>query len=525
MNRNSFFLIGLIFILLISGCKKESGVVTFTLKADNYQSQEKTHMEYANGVYYTCWNDGDEIMINGNTAAVSDGSATISVAQDASQNYYAIYPASCVEGTAVTSSTLITLPSVYEYTTDISGKQIIGAPMAAKAINDGNGQVLFFKNLCTLLKIKVASNITVYNINIHSTITPLSGIATVTIEGQQSDIINMSAVSGEKHVNLIFPQGDATGSGKEYYIPVPPLPSGETLHVSVWAKINNSGKKNIYLRSTTTSGPLPSNLVIPMNIFPSMGSYLIATGVTYLGGNITGGKRPYFDTRIKANQNTTIVTSLVPERDNGAHIASSGSQFIYGINVGSSTPGMFYMWNKPSTSSNTTDLVQFGLHRVTPDNDIFPCDNSNRIVLTQTPSYIGLKEYPFAPSNILTQSYSPSDAFNTTSTIWAFGANGDSQRRYLGKCHYFRIYDNKGVRFYGIPVTVKKDDWDDKLVNRNLSHGNTVSGGLVPCFYDLVTGEFFSSEENGVHFKYGPEINNSNPSFDYASDKNNNYTE
>lgn len=500
MKKISFniFVFAAALMLMTTGCKKDSGIVTLSLQTEKYTSQEKTHIETANGVSYTCWDNGDQIKINGTTTEVSGSSVSVTQAE----NYYAVYPASCVNGDAVTASTSITLPAVYEYTVS-SGHQVLGAPMAAKAVEGESGQILFFKNLCTLLKIHVTNNVTVHNINIHSENTNLSGTATVTI-GDNGNI-SLGSVSGNKYVSLYFPEGQYTGAsaGMDFYIPVPALAAPETLYVGVVATVG--GQKGVYLRGAPVTASLPANLVIPMNIFPTIGSYNVASIVTYLAGNRqgtgSGYQRPYFDSRVEANNTTRIYTSLETMNAGGLVLPTAPTaEFLYGINVDVSQSAVFYLWNAPM--SGTNDLVQTGRGRIQPST--FAASSTDRIVISHTPSELVIKNETTGDRSVTAIS-TPSSYSN--SSIWVFGAKNDANKRYyLGKMHYFNIKDASGWRFHGIPTKVTVANWDSKLSLYGLTHGITAGSGFVPCMYDYVSGEFFSSEETtggGVHFKYG----------------------
>jgi hypothetical protein len=483
-------------MILFAACKKD--YVTLTLKTQDYSSQDKTHIADANGVHYTCWDNNDQIMVNGTTTNVTNSTISVPTSSD---GYFAVYPASCVNDPSVTSSTQITLPAVYTWI-ESNGVQQLQAPMAAKAVTGDHGNVLFFKNLCTLLKVHLTNNITVHNINIHSKNANLSGTATVTI--RDGGDVTMAAVSGEKHVSLYFPNGyTTTGNGKDFYIPVPELATGETLYVSVVATVG--GNKGVYLRGVpVNTGGLPANLLVSLNIFPTIGQYKVASIVSYLQGRRTssggGMYRPYINSRVIPNENTTIITSITTEGSNANAPSSYKEQFIYGVNVDAqSIPTMFYLWKKPEGSS--TDLVQTGTAR--PDNVAsFEENSETQITITHAPSGLTVNG----------TTYPTSSSWNTSSDndIWIFGANNDSRsRHFMGRMYYFRIQDNSGWRFYGEPVIVEVAKWDQANM-KYLRNGYGAISGNVPCMYDYVSGEFFSTEMatgsgdslSPVHFGY-----------------------
>lgn len=508
-------IIAFFILLAFVGCKKDDGYLTFSLKTANYQSQGKTHMEVANGVCYTCWNDGDQIKVNGSVATISGSDTTITVSTS-TNGYYAIYPASCVSGT-VGSSTTITLPSVYEYS-EQNGNQVLNAPMAAKAVSNNNKNLLFFKNLCTLLKIHVVGSVTVHNINIHSSSTALSGTATVSINGPEQNNISMSSVTGKNHVSLHFPSGSYTGSdGKDYYIPVPALPVDDTLHIALVATINSNGSKRVYMRSTTTQKALPANLVIPMNVFPEHGrKYEVGACVTYLMGNRlttdNGGYiRPYINTLVHANQGTTIEMSLSPANDD-IPLETTYAPFIYGQNGSQGNPVMYYLWNAPVNSA-TTDIAQTGSKLVTPEAN-YLCATANlndRYYISHTPNSFTISNINSNTNTTREYSHNGTPAtYTSVDPIYLMGAAGDDgNRRFMGKCYYFRVSDGSGKVFDGIPVKVPYLSFN-QFLSWNIAHGQTAASGDVPCMYDLVSGEFFSSEVQGVHFKYQTQTSGNN---------------
>lgn len=498
------------------GCKKDASVDVLTLRTENYVSQEKTHIVSANDVYYTVWDNGDEIMVNGSVCTLSDGSDNVTV--EHSDKYYAIYPASCVSSASVTCSTTnITLPEVQIYRENSDGKQILSAPMAAQSVSNGNGNILFFKNLCTLVNVHVTGNVKVHNINVHSNGTPLSGTATVDISNPTNP--TLGTVTGKNHVSLYFPNSYQTPSaGKDFFIAVPSVSEGETLHVTLAATLVNGDVKKIYLRSAPVLQNLPANMIIPLNIFPSVGNYSVAQCLVYLAGNRqsvggTGYQRPYVNTGINPTETTIITMSLAtsPTIASGDLPTGAQSQFLYGVNGYNYENCLFYMWKY--TSGRTTDLVQTGRNRVEPEG-LSSTPSDTRILLTHTPTSIILKTMT-SGATVKTDFSAPSH-YEGSNPIYLMGAYG-STNHFLGKCHYFRIEDASGLRFYGIPVKISVADWNNKIVARGLDHGNGATNGYVPCFYDMVSGEFFSSEENGVHFKYG-ESSSSDDFYDYSTD-------
>ena len=220
MKKNSIFCILLASLALVTSCKKDVEFVNFNAVID------QPSKVYIDGNRYPCWNEGDEVKINGTAYGLEniDGSSALITNVAQSDDYYAIYPVSIAQGTVATN-TAVTLPEVQKYKTfGGSHQQRVEIPMGAYTTNNNTGQnTLQFKNLCSVVRVKITNNINVnpttgtaayyanniannremqiLKITIEAQNTFLSGTGTATIVG---DGVNdrIAITSGKKRVSL-----------------------------------------------------------------------------------------------------------------------------------------------------------------------------------------------------------------------------------------------------------------------------------------------------------------------------------
>ena len=492
-----------LFSMAMVGCEKDnplSNTVKLGLSTEEYTplegNQEKT---YINNNKYTSWVNGDRIMVNGDAATITVSGSDVSLSEvSESSQYFSVYPASAVNGTvnSSTGAASITLPAVQTYRTTSSGAQALDAPMAAKAfLVDDHQYVLFFKNLCTLLKIHVTSNVTVYNINVRSSSTNLSGTANVTFS---DGIPTMGTVSGEKYVSLYCGSGVSTGSsGKDFYVYVPSIASGNDLTISIVAKKNSDGFRGVYVKSNSVSTTIPSNIIVPIsNVYESLGYSHVAQAITAVQGNrqsvaYYGQYKAYINTKVVQNNSMTMKMLL---NTTGSYEpygpATNRQMFLYGVNNSTSSEGVyFYLYRKPiDPSKDTTDVVGTGTLPRTYLTSL-EYGSSDRINIVHSPTSFTINGTSY--SQHISGSMGAKE-------VYVFGANQDgSCRRFNGQFHYFRIEDNTGLRFYGVPVRLKDNGTWATLSGKGMTEGTgAVRNSYIACMYDFVTGKFFSSEES-----------------------------
>ena len=211
--------------LFATGCKKEGSTVNLRAHIDYPGKDAKVYIDNLT----PCWNDGDQIFVNNASYPVSGASGSAASLAGVAENedgYYAIYPASIVGSSTITGSaaTSVTLPRFQTYTVE-DGHQKVEVPMGAYS----SGNTLTFHNLCSILKVVVVNHyqdFTMSGIEVFSTTTPLSGEGSVTITGNDNDVITMGTDvnASPKAVTLRFNGTDgalAYGESGTYYIVVP----------------------------------------------------------------------------------------------------------------------------------------------------------------------------------------------------------------------------------------------------------------------------------------------------------------
>ena len=190
--------------------EEQHGQTVRTIVATIEQSSTRTALDGpdADGVYKTIWSSEDAITVfSGNDSAtkfkLTSGANTNTAEFEgnaASDNMVAVYPYSIVKGR--TGSTIsVALPEFQEY---VSGNIPQGAyPMAAVS----DGAILPFYNLCSVLRLRMFGDLTVYSI----TFTPndatikTSGNATVnagdkmlTMSGDAKSTVRLNCANGVK---------------------------------------------------------------------------------------------------------------------------------------------------------------------------------------------------------------------------------------------------------------------------------------------------------------------------------------
>ena len=169
----------------VSGCKKENGTVMLSARIDN-DSNAKVYIEDR----LTCWHNGDLVRVNNETCTTSAATGVEALIEASENNvapYRAIFPMSIVGETDISGNgaVSVTLPSVQMYRVDSEGDQFVDMPMGAYATSSS----LVFRNLCSLLKVELTSDVNFFldHITVTSSNAYLSGAgeATIASDGQQ----------------------------------------------------------------------------------------------------------------------------------------------------------------------------------------------------------------------------------------------------------------------------------------------------------------------------------------------------
>lgn len=268
-------------VALLSACQKESALTTLRLNFEHF-NQSKLHLEGS----IPCWDNGDTLCVNGEDCLVSiDGSGNASAEAATADAYRMVFPASLVaDNDQMTSDRVaVCLPSVQYYKTDASGRQLISAPMCAKAVPtavdnpNGNAQDITFHNLGALVQINVTNSLnkemSVTAITLISQNCNLSGHGTIAdIAAAAPQLTMEQPVSGnnqQKAVTLDFgktPAVIANSGSSIFLISVPPCPAAGRFAVELFAQVD--GKEMKFVIVSTEDRIIARNeyLAIPFAI-------------------------------------------------------------------------------------------------------------------------------------------------------------------------------------------------------------------------------------------------------------------
>lgn len=229
-------------LLCLAGCKKENEGRNVTLKVAFEQTAgQKMYLGPGNAVY---WYNDEAVNVNGHdTCKVING--LVSVPEAAS--YAAVYPAT---GSVTSEGGSVTIPRVQHYKA-IDGQQQIEAPMAAY-LDAGSG-VLMFRNLASLMRIRVTNpsateNLTLKSVTLMAGTRPLSGTYTFTFDGNTNSGVPSGSITadGETYATLTFDNEETIepNGEKTYFLVVAPF-SNET-HLTVLIR----DEQNIYTKQS-----------------------------------------------------------------------------------------------------------------------------------------------------------------------------------------------------------------------------------------------------------------------------------
>ena len=175
-NRNIVFCFLAASLLLCgTSCKKDKETEMITLKLALEQPTDPSNQKvYLDDQKLVCWYTDDEIKIhNGSSTSTSHVlNQTATVAQGT--NYTAVYPAANSLGTANTvsnGSVTVTIPAVQTFERGADGRQNLkDLPMGAYLTSSdaGNVPVLMFRNLASLIKVKVENPSTQHPFRVNS---------------------------------------------------------------------------------------------------------------------------------------------------------------------------------------------------------------------------------------------------------------------------------------------------------------------------------------------------------------------
>lgn len=271
-------------VAMLVGCNKDmvTSMNSLPIVAEQFNGGEKA---YITG-YYANWENGDPVKFslatsrgasfsayNGSISVdYSGGSAVASASASgftpvAGNVVYAAYPSDIFTQTP-DESVGISLPDSYDYVEVTGGNQKITCPMIGKLDTiqkypDGasNPNVLLMKNVCCLLKIKIDPCTSgVYSVDEIKVVnrtksTPMSGIATIDFTGDSPEM-TMSGSTNDSVITINFPgEGKQIQNTTYFYVPIPPLPSGEELRIYIHNKYSGKWSYN----TICTTGPVSGN--------------------------------------------------------------------------------------------------------------------------------------------------------------------------------------------------------------------------------------------------------------------------
>ena len=178
-------------VTLFQSCKKDQGPTFFYATIEQYNNEDKVHIE-GTTYPYSCWDDGDKIRMNALLGTVSGFNGSYTIQLSGNIDHYgsdghtssrnpiaAIYPASLFDAVfSAWGANNVYLPPT-QYYSEVSGHQRLIAPMLAYAPartdgplgEDNTADTLSFRNVCSLIKVKVKTStpISITRIEIENT--------------------------------------------------------------------------------------------------------------------------------------------------------------------------------------------------------------------------------------------------------------------------------------------------------------------------------------------------------------------
>ena len=246
-GRNILFPLAAL-LLCATACQKEGGRGTLTATIEPYESNAKT---YIDADHYACWEDGDEVRINGTAYGISTGGqpgrASINTGGSSPEgDLTAFYPADMISS----DMTTVTLPPVQKYEVR-NGRQVIQSPMAAYCAADGTN--LPFHNLGALLQVTLPATTgsTVLSISVKGNRgQQMCGTAELRIKEGQPQLSTFRV--GCDSVILSDINQELT-TARSYYIVVPAYTSFAEMTIHVVLK-QSDGSVSVHHKSDDTFG-------------------------------------------------------------------------------------------------------------------------------------------------------------------------------------------------------------------------------------------------------------------------------
>lgn len=327
--------------LLLAACAKESDSLVFTAKAPDYHNNTKDYVTAGSGTYDVRWSNGDQMVINGNTYAMSVSEMANSATVNATQvvaiggKYYAAYPASraTVDGTG---DVTFELPKEEHFSVIASGAGAGSQRVDNLMVAATSGTQLNFTNVCSLLHfalsgatgslvaIEVASDQPIAGtINAHYD----AGSWTTTTSFTASDTCRrllfdtpLSLSSGQD-IYMLMPAVSVTKFRLRFFVQ---MASGE---VKVFQRANTGtsgmtfSAANLYNFGTVSYSDMLSNYA---DVSPSGSEdnpYLMFNGINwsyYMGGAVSSSDK-YFELRNDLTVSDVITTTFNGTLEGNGH--------------------------------------------------------------------------------------------------------------------------------------------------------------------------------------------------------------
>lgn len=254
---------------LLSGCQKEKEeFVTLGVRAESVGGSGSKVIIGTGSTNkpQPQWeaNSTEAVKINAETKTVSGTAQSPCLAEvTAANTYRAVYPASIVTTTDLTSSATVsvTLPGEQTYKEDASGRQQVEIPMGAYLGESDFGAgntTLQFKNLCSLVKVRVTNSqgvdLVITSLALEANNAGLCGAGTVTIDGASDPYVTLNDQSS-KRIELSMGDDGVTldnGDSKDFYFVVPVIDNAHqsTMTMSVTA-LNTDGTLSYSFEKST----------------------------------------------------------------------------------------------------------------------------------------------------------------------------------------------------------------------------------------------------------------------------------
>lgn len=228
MKRFLLFLVSV--AACLTSCQKE--LVTLKLELEAYSSADsKLHVENL----YSCWDNNDTVMINGDEYLVTlSGNNALIADVAAASTYCAVYPASMVESGSG-NMYVLNLPTIQRYRTNAAGQQVVESLMAG--VSSGNAP-LKFHNIGNLLKISFSSPTSTHlrKIKLQGEDAALSGQGYLALPSEESMNFIMSG-GGDCCDSIVLDCGMGVpveaDTPKDFYISIPASLSNVRLTITV----------------------------------------------------------------------------------------------------------------------------------------------------------------------------------------------------------------------------------------------------------------------------------------------------